>query len=263
MPSSAAEVHFPTSTAPLARVQWNSIVFYYVVACAISWPIFFVRNHYPEIWNAWNAPSILKSWLPAFGPLIGSLAARWLFRLTHSARISLAGNRGIYSLAFAVIFVLALTVVGVKSTAPHLDGLIYSGAFLVYAFCEESGWRGFLQDALHPLAEFPRYVVLGLLWGAWHFTTFFAGPPRQAIVRVILMAVLWIAGSWGIGKAVESTRSLTVAIVFHLCFNLFRSLPFSTVRPVLAICIPVWVLLLWTWKMRTNAGQPRTFSAGE
>ena len=35
---------------------------------------------------------------------------------------------------------------------------------------EELGWRGFLQDALRPLARLPRYVLLGAIWEFWHFT---------------------------------------------------------------------------------------------
>jgi hypothetical protein len=36
---------------------------------------------------------------------------------------------------------------------------------------EELRWRGFLQDALRPLPPVKRFVLIGVMWEFWHFTT--------------------------------------------------------------------------------------------
>jgi len=244
-----SDVVLKTRPAPAGagtRVDWRAVCTFYAMACGFSWPLLWVRDRHPDLWAAWGLPGVVQSWLPAFGPLLAGIAARWLFRRTHTARIGLTGTSRVRSLGFALILVATMTVAGLPDR-PHLTGLLYSGAFLVYGFCEETGWRGFLQDALHPLPEPQRYVLIGLLWGVWHFTTFLSGSPRQVGLRLALLSLLWIGGSWGIGAAVEATRSLTVAALFHVTFNLFRSLSLGTTLTVLVPCVVAWVWLLRTW----------------
>jgi hypothetical protein len=236
-----------------AKVDWRAVATFYVIACAISWPIFWLRNQHPDQWTALAVPNVLKSWAPAFGPLIAGLLSRILFRRTHPARITLLGTSAWRSLAFAGVLVAAMTAVGLGGDQSHIDGLIYSGVFMVYGFCEETGWRGFLQDAVRPLPEWQRYTLIGVLWGAWHFTTFLAGGPAEVIPRLALMAVIWIGGSWGMGRATDATRSLTVAALLHVTFNLFRSVPPATAATVLAPCVIAWILLIRSWPRKPKA----------
>jgi membrane protease YdiL (CAAX protease family) len=230
------------------KVNWRSVALYYLIACGIAWPIFWIRDKTPDIWRAWNFPLWFnKGWLPAFGPLLGALICLWIFRKTHRRRITFLGTSPIRSAAFVAIALVTLTVVGIGTDEPHLTGLLFAAVYTVYGFLEETGWRGFLQDALQPLPVRTRYLVIGLMWGVWHFTTFAGGAPAQAAQRLALMTLVWIAGSFGLGVAAEKTRSISVTAMLHLIFNLSNALEPAKLIPVLVICITTWVLLLRGW----------------
>ena len=87
------------------------------------------------------------------------------------------------------------------------------------------------------------------LWGVWHFTTFTSGEPFDVAKRLALMTALWVGGSWGIGVAVERTRSLSVAAMLHLVFNLVRALPVTKSAPLLGMCGVAWWLVLRDWPL--------------
>lgn len=230
------------------HVNWLAVITFYVVACAISWPLFWIRDQHREIWESWHFPIYFnKGWLPALGPLVAGFVACWIFRKTHHRRVTAFGSSFLFSSSLVAVAVVVLTAVGVGSDEPHLTGLFFAAVYIVYGFLEESGWRGFLQDALRPLPDQRRYVTIGLMWGAWHFTSFASGTPFEAARRLALMTILWIAGSWGIGVAVERTRSLSVAGMLHLVFNLSRALPAGKSILVLSVCGLTWWALLRRW----------------
>ena len=233
-----------------ASVNWGSIVLFYAVACALSSPNFWFRDVHREAWLAWNVPGFLKGWAPAMGPALGAAAALWTFRKTHRRTVSLLGSCPARSFLFLGLTLFALLTLGVGSDEPPLPGLLEGASFVVYALREEMGWRGFLQDALRPLPEFQRYVLIGLLWGAWHFTSITGGSVRAAVIRHLWLIPVWILGSWGIGSSVEHTGSLMVAALLHLVFNFFRHLPPSTALPVLGFALLGWVFLIRIWPPR-------------
>ena len=230
------------------RVNWASVAVYYAIACAISWPLFWWRDRHRESWTAWDVPGFVKGWAPAIGPAVGAMIAMAIFRRTHRRTVSIFGTSVVRSLGFVAVPIVAMTAVGVGDDGPHLTGLLSGMVFLVYALGEELGWRGFLQDAVRPLAPAPRYLTIGLLWGAWHFTTFASGGPAEVATRMAMMAAIWVLGSWGIGLAVDKSRSILVAAMLHLTFNLSRALPGSKVFLVLGPSIAAWVVLLNRWK---------------
>jgi hypothetical protein len=196
------------------RVSWSSAATFYVVACALWWPFFWWRDLHAASWEAWDTMGIPKGLAPAMGPAVGALLALWLFRRTHRRTVRLLGTPPRRSLAFAAVPVTLLTVVGIGIEEPHWTGLLTGLAYLAYALGEELGWRGFLRGALRPLPPLRRYGLVGLLWGAWHLTTFTPGP-------------------W-----------LEVAVMLHLAFDLPRALPARQVAPVVAPSAVAWFPLL-------------------
>ena len=128
-----------------------------------------------------------------------------------------------------------------------------------YAVGEELGWRGFLQDALRPLAPGVRFALIGVLWGAWHFTTFIHGTPGAVCARLSLMLALWVGGSWGLGLLADRTASVLVTAAVHLVFNYLTLFPGRTCLAVLVPSLGAWVVLLHRWPpdcafQRTEAG---------
>ncbi len=248
--------------APARRVSWPAVCSYYAIACAISWPFFWWRDESPASWAAWTAPGFVKGLLPAAGPALAALAVFLLFRKTHRRVVTLVGTSAVRSAIFLVAPILVFGILGSGNDQPHLTGLLYGTFLAVYGFGEELGWRGFLQDALRPLAPPLRYLSIGLLWGAWHFTTFLHGSPRQIAIRLTMMIVLWVAGSWGIGQAVEQTRSVLVAAALHLGFNYITLLPTDKWLPLLGISVVVWIVVLRGWKWPADRSDTPAGSAG-
>jgi membrane protease YdiL (CAAX protease family) len=170
------------------------------------------------------------------------------FRRSHQRVITLGGN----SWGRSVLFYFTPFLILAPFRAHALYG--YDKSPLVVAFPgfvsilgEELGWRGFLQDALRPLPAAKRFILIGLLWEFWHFTTRTAqgwSPLRTAVTLLISYSAV-ILLSFIIGYAAERSQSVIVAVALHsyvdvLLNNLDLYLP-------LVLALPVWVLLLLTW----------------
>ena len=242
----------PSAGSP--RVQWPAVATFYGLACGVSWPLFWWRDRRPDAWDAWAIPADLKGLLPAAGPALGALVALVLFRRSHPRTITLAGTSPLRSLVFAAAPIGLLGLLFGLREEGVVHGLLMGALFLIYGFGEELGWRGFLQDALRPLPPVRRYVTLGLLWGTWHFTTFVSGGLQATVTRLAGMAVLWILGSWSMGRAVDRSRSVIVAAMLHLVFNFTRAAPTEIMLPFLGGSAMLWVLLLRRWPQPAVSG---------
>jgi membrane protease YdiL (CAAX protease family) len=132
--------------------------------------------------------------------------------------------------------------------SPHLMGLFAGAHAVLYAFGEEVGWRGYLQDALRPLRPAIRYTTIGVMWGMWHFLTFAGhGSVGSMVLRLLVFYAILIAASAAIGAAVDRSRSLLVATACHL-FYTFSQMHSGRDRWVLlGFLVPVVVILVRKW----------------
>lgn len=237
------------------RVYWPSLIFFYVVACAIAWPLFWYRQTHALAWAAWRIPEAMKAVAPALGPAIGAVLALVIFRKKHRRTVTLFGTSWTRSLAFAAVPTALVIAVGVGPEQPHLTALFFAEVHILYALAVELGWRGFLQDALTPLPAHLRYTLIGLLWGIWHLTAFTSIALSPAALRIPATLVLWILASWGIGRAVERTRSLVVAAMLHLAFTFGENLTLKRALLTLGLSAVAWLALLRAWpKPEQRAG---------
>ncbi len=114
----------------------------------------------------------------------------------------------LYIPALIVLFVL-VAVIGVP-----LSGI-------AGVFGEEYGWRGFLQSELTKLGNLKGVLLVGLIWGIWHFPIILRGihtyPP--SVLGLFLGVVFFVL--WGIiqGYAVIKTGSIWVAAFMHGLVN--------------------------------------------
>ncbi len=77
------------------------------------------------------------------------------------------GTSPIRSIVAALIPVTIFTLIGVDNSLGanrHFFGFLTVLTVLLYCVSEESGWRGYLQDALHPL---PTAAWTGIIGGLW------------------------------------------------------------------------------------------------
>lgn len=238
----------PSNTA--RRPDWAGIALFYAIACAITWPLLAWRDFAPDSWAASPIPPWLRPLLYGWGPGIAGLIVLRLRAPQHQRVITLLGTSPGRSLLAVLGPILLVAAVAPAQTAahPHLAGLLAGVHAVVYAFGEELGWRGYLQDALRPLAPAPRYVTLGLFWGVWHLAGFAGQGTLLAMAgRLALFYVILIASSAGIGTAVDRSRSLLVATACHLFFT-FTEISSGRDRQLLVgALIPLVVLLVHFW----------------
>lgn len=91
---------------------------------------------------------------------------------------------------------------------------------LLIALGEEYGWRGFLLPRLmNRFNLFHSSILLGLIWGFWHFPGYLigAGVPLQMNFIVFLLWV--ILGSLFIGWIYYYTKSVLTSILAHISAN--------------------------------------------
>lgn len=119
--------------------------------------------------------------------------------------ISIPGN--LYPLALILGFILAVT------------GIPLSG--LAVTFGEEYGWRGFLQNQLEPIGRRAGVMIIGLIWGIWHFPIILSGvhtyPPT--VLGLFLGLIFFILWGFVQSYAVLKTRSIWVAAFLHGLVN--------------------------------------------
>jgi len=88
---------------------------------------------------------------------------------------------------------------------------------LVIAFGEEYGWRGFLQSQLIRLGKKRGVLILGLIWGAWHYPVIWMGHnyPGRPIAGTIMMTIFCVLLAYVLGHAMLKTGSIWLVAFMH------------------------------------------------
>ena len=204
--------------------------------------------------GVWMAPSqqaiALVSTIPlilAFLGLLVLVILRFAAGREEMARVWLAWGRWRYWLLFGVAIVVyyalqaalnAVTGLG----AAHLvlpppppgftpDTLLIVGAVqsvlvlpilaIVIAFGEEYGWRGYLQSELFKLGRVRGVLLLGVIWGAWHWPLILMGYnyPGHPLLGLVLMALYTTGLAVVLGYAVLKSGSVLLASSLHALNN--------------------------------------------
>jgi hypothetical protein len=124
----------------------------------------------------------------------------------------------------------------------------------VFAFGEELGWRGYLLPKLLPLGKFRAYLLLGIIWGAWHWPLVLVGfmYPGYPLAGVIMFTALTTGFGIYLNELTLRHRSSILAGWTHGVFNTQRlgmwALLFPHVNPWLGGFsgiggISIWLLL--------------------
>jgi membrane protease YdiL (CAAX protease family) len=242
------------------KVDWRAVGFYYLVACALSWPFFWWRDIHPESWWSWEFPFaeknspltfILKNAIVMWGPGLAAILALIIFKKTHRRTITFWGSSRLKSLAFYWVPILFAVIVGMPMPDGSVNRLGTLALGLVTLFTilgEELGWRGFLQDALRPLSRLRRYVLIGILWEFWHFTNRTAhGSLKQIVLFLAIFYPVGIILSWVFGEATERGKSLLIAVTLHAWFDIVFTFPGTRTYIALGLSILFWIFLLVRW----------------
>jgi membrane protease YdiL (CAAX protease family) len=103
-------------------------------------------------------------------------------------------------------------------------GLAVTGtplAGLAATFGEEYAWRGFLQAELFRLGRRRGALLIGLIWGFWHFPVILSGVHTYPPTALGLLLALVFFALWGFVQsyAVLKTGSVWVAAFLHGLVN--------------------------------------------
>lgn len=112
--------------------------------------------------------------------------------------------------------------IGIAVFSTLLNGLI-AGVTLnaVFAFGEELGWRGFLQEEFNYMGPWKSSAIIGAIWGLWHAPLILQGYnfPDHPYIGVFMMIIA--TTFLGIIMSYLTKRSGTIltAVFFHGVLN--------------------------------------------
>ncbi len=189
------------------------------------------------------------------GPLIGTLAVLGLLPKEKRPKISIFGpylHKSIFALSIPFLLV---ALIGIQypfaADNIYINGLAIVAGGLLYAFTEEIGWRGYLQEALSPLGFNISIFLIGALWYFWHFSW---ASPDTTLTNELLFLGICIFGSWGMGIGALQTKSVIIPTCIHFAFNLF----FTVDTASFELAIPIVCLVIWVYMSQRWESQPLT-----
>jgi membrane protease YdiL (CAAX protease family) len=144
--------------------------------------------------------------------LLSQAALNWLFGLgTFPGIQERVGGvpvpEGLYPIALAALFLIS--VVGTP-----LSGL-------ATVFGEEYGWRGFFLSELRALGPRAGVLVVGLVWGIWHFPIILSGVHTYPAswTGLLLALIFFVLAGFAFGYAILKAQSIWVAAFMHGVMN--------------------------------------------
>lgn len=244
-------------------VPWLSIGAFAIVATLFSYP--FRNNIFNLADKLLFGIPVLQAVLEGIGVFVATAIFTRGFRRFWKPATYL-GDLPLYSLAVWATPAIVLLILGVKNSVgvnAHLFGLALGASVSVYCLFEETGWRGFLQNATTSLSRWKRCLVVGVIWYIWH-TGFLDSPvnmPSMVAQAKFLLALL--AASYLLESLVDKTNSVLLAASFHFIINM---LAFNRIGGIaesdsgrlylMGVIVLVWAPMLVHWHMRRTALQP-------
>lgn len=226
-------VLFPGTGVTLAVVLLASLVMWAPALAHIltrwitheDWQQTYLR---PQLRRGW--PYWLAAWfLPGVLSLIGLLLFFLIFPRNFDPSLSrlrtlltASAPPGVDVAEINLWSIVALQVVQAMLIAPLINGLA--------TFGEEFGWRAYLQPKLLLLGERRAMLLMGLIWGVWHWPIILMGHnyglnyPGAPFLGPL--AIVWFTLTLGIflGWATIKSGSVWPAVIGHGAINGIASL---------------------------------------
>ncbi len=187
-----------------------AIVIFYAIAISL--------RYYTNI----MAPSFIESMNPylqiliqGIGPFIGGLVVvRFLKRPNFPTLFGLGIWKTVAIIAIPMVLFSLAWILETGTFSINLVKII--GTLMLYALLEEYGWRGYLQSELSGMKKIFKYLIITILWFAWHLDF------ELSLDNLIFFMAL-LGGSYGIGFMADRSKSLIVAALFHSFLNIAQS----------------------------------------
>ncbi len=183
-----------------------------------GWKDMGLRLNFRKGWPYW-----LAGWfLPAIMTVVGAAVFFLLFPQTFDSSLSTLRKMMEASASAITMSPTALLVLQLGQAvllAPILNALA--------TFGEEFGWRVYLQPKLMPLGGRATMILIGIIWGIWHWPVIFMGYeygfsyPGYPWTGPLLF--LWVTFGLGIflGWLTLRSKSVWPAVIGHGAINGF------------------------------------------
>lgn len=176
-----------------------------------------LRPHLRRGWPYW----VLMWLLPALFSLIGAALFFWLYPQFFDPSMRAMQEQVQGATGEAVeIPTLALMLVG------FAQAVLFSPVLnLIGVFGEEFGWRGYLQPKLMPLGFRRAMLLMGVIWGVWHWPViamgYNYGTDYPGYPWLGPLAMVWFTLVVGtvLGWSVLRGRSVWPAVIGHGALN--------------------------------------------
>ena len=222
-----------------------------------------IRRGWPYWLIAWVTPAVLTI-------LGGALFFVVLPRYYDPTLGALRGLMGPRAAQVNVWGVVAAQVVSAIAISPVVNGL--------FTFGEEFGWRAYLLPKLMPLGWRKATLLLGIIWGAWHWPVIAMGYEYgfsyPAFPWLGFLTFLWFTVPAAVFLAWVTLRSRSVwpAVIGHGAINGIAALPALFAQgqpspllgplPVGLLGGAVYMLLgLWLWLAPGRLDEPEGATA--
>ena len=91
---------------------------------------------------------------------------------------------------------------------------------VLIAIGEEYGWRGFLLPRLmKKFSVFHSSIILGLIWGIWHFPAYLIGTGVPLNMNFLVFLLWVVLGTLFISWIYFFTQSVLTSILVHISAN--------------------------------------------
>jgi membrane protease YdiL (CAAX protease family) len=173
----------------------------------------------PRLKRGW--PYWAAAWLlPAVLTVAGGALFFVLFPATFDPSLGTLKDalaaKGMNQAANIWLLVVAQTV-GAVLISPVVNGLFTLG--------EEFGWRAYLQPRLMPLGGRRAMLLMGLIWGVWHWPVILMGhnygldyPGAPYLGPLVMVWFTLVVGTF-LGWAALRGRSVWPAVIGHAAVN--------------------------------------------
>ncbi|MFZ2189569.1 MAG: CPBP family intramembrane glutamic endopeptidase [Candidatus Magasanikiibacteriota bacterium] len=94
-------------------------------------------------------------------------------------------------------------------------------AIAVYAFFEETVWRGYFYDKLYKIGWLKMNILIGFLWAVWHYPAIIYGTYISSFnaLQVLIFTINIMLLNF-IFSTIRRKNSLTFAILIHASYNI-------------------------------------------
>jgi len=181
-----------------------------------GWKDVGLRPRFKKGWRYWLAGWVLPAGMTVFGAAVFFV----LFPQYFDAGLSLVHKQTAASAAMSALS--PWLFIGIQLVAAVLISPIANS---LATFGEEFGWRGYLMPKLMPLGGRKAMLLIGIIWGVWHWPVILMGYeygfkyPGYPWAGPLLF--LWVTFGLGIflGWLTLRSQSIWPAVIGHAAIN--------------------------------------------